>query len=390
MELQKRHAASTPNYETVSVGENDTTQSYKMIIPPKFKLPPTTDIEKAAFEVNSALEEHPDKKFNLDTLLNITYMILLVGVGFGLVYISSELEPINFSGDLLFNGGLTPLLLSVWAFITGPRSFHGRNAIKMASSMFLVGVGSYLVGIQTKEEVTEAIGSVFFETGALFFISKMFFLEEDDESRIERLEKQLAEAMVSAGAGMALSYYYNFVLPTAANLNGKEEQNGKTPISMEVKRGVFEDYELQHSNLLIYVPRDLDGSDMKLFLRKITDTTQVIQGKPKDKPNAGSHRPMFVYFLEWNATDHTCDGLFDIPTIISSIWNRKQDQKELQVEPREELIIFQNYLWNLIQSNPITAARVKLVSVPPMPLEIIGMKLAARKLYSEDLQKMLN
>jgi hypothetical protein len=59
---------------------------------------------------------------------------------------------------------------------------------------------------------------------------------------------------------MALSYFYNFVLPTAANLNGSDENNGKTPIAMEVKRGTFVDYELQHSYLLIFVPRDLDGS----------------------------------------------------------------------------------------------------------------------------------
>jgi hypothetical protein len=34
-------------------------------------------------------------------------------------------------------------------------------------------------------------GPALFEIGALFFISKMFFFGEDDERRIERLEREV-------------------------------------------------------------------------------------------------------------------------------------------------------------------------------------------------------
>jgi len=326
------------------------------------------------------------KEVDIETILNISFFLALLGIGFGLVYYTTDLQLETLLGALFFDGGLTPLVLSGWAFITGPGTFKKRNVLKVCTSMILVGIGFILLGIRSQGEVFSSVGAVLFETGAIFFVSKMFFLAEDDEMRIERLEKQLEEAMLSPGAGMALSYFYNFVLPTAANLNAKNEKDGKTSVSMEVKRGVFEDYELQHSQLLIYIPRDLDGSDMKIFLRKITDTNSVIQGKPKERPGAGTHRPMFVYFLEWDASTHICDGLFDIPTIISSIWNRAQDQKELTVDIRQEIIIFQNALWKLVQSNPITADRVKMVSVPSTPFEISGMKLAARKVYSGEIE----
>jgi hypothetical protein len=137
---------------------------------------------------------------------------------------------------------------------------------------------------------------------------------------------------------------------------------------------------------------------MKLFLRKISDTNSVIQGKPKDKPGMGSHRPMFVYFMRWNQENNTCDYLFDIPTIVSSIWNRCQDQKELPINSRQEvsnntsltldnslkILVFQNYLFELIQKNDITRQRVKIISVPVMPFELDAMKHAAEKVFTSE------
>ena len=81
--------------------------------------------------------------------------------------------------------------------------------------------------------------------------------------------------------------------------------------------------------LLVFLPRDLDGSDMKVFLRDISASKSVIQGKPQEnKSNKKTHRPMFAYFLEWDSTSSVCNGLFDIPTIISSIWDRHKDEIE--------------------------------------------------------------
>lgn len=127
------------------------------------------------------------------------------------------------------------------------------------------------------------------------------------------------------------------------------------------------------------MPRDLDGSDMKVFLRKISDDKSVIQGKPADKPGNGTHRAMFVYFMEWDAATKTCNHLMDIPTIISSIWNRAQDQKELKTDIAREILDFQNELITLINNHPLTRSKVRVISVPPLPLDISTLKSVAYK-----------
>ncbi len=41
--------------------------------------------------------------------------------------------------------------------------------------------------------------------------------------------------------GMALSYFYNFIVPTTANIS----DDGPTAIDMEIKRGQFEQFNLK-------------------------------------------------------------------------------------------------------------------------------------------------
>lgn len=65
------------------------------------------------------------------------------------------------------------------------------------------------------DELT-AVGESLFEIGALFFISKFFFISEGDEQRIERLERQLKEARESPGAYKSFTFthplHYNSVI----------------------------------------------------------------------------------------------------------------------------------------------------------------------------------
>ena len=98
--------------------------------------------------------------------------------------------------------------------------------------------------------------------------------------------------------------------------------------------------------LLIFIPRALNGGDIKAAIRSKVSQKVVIEGRPKAQPGtAGTHRPMFLYFLLWDdegggsssggaSGDGSgnewrreggdgipqCAGCFDIPTIISSIW----------------------------------------------------------------------
>jgi hypothetical protein len=86
---------------------------------------------------------------------------------------------------------------------------------------------------------------------------------------------------------------------------------------------------------------------------------------------------MFVYFMQWDTDRKTCNYLFDVPTIVSSIWNRAQDQKVLQVNIEQELLDFQNHLIYLISNNPVTAAKVRIISTPCFPVDIDTMKSSA-------------
>ena len=89
---------------------------------------------------------------------------------------------------------------------------------------------------------------------------------------------------------------------------------------------------------------------------------------------------MFVYFMQWDTNSKTCNYLFDIPTIISSIWNRAQDQKVLKVNIEQEILDFQNHLISLVSENPLTAGKVRIISVPVFPLEMPTLKEAATTL----------
>jgi len=192
---------------------------------------------------------------------------------------------------------------------------------------------------------------------------------------------------------MALSYYYNFILPTAANLRDKEEEEPLTPIDMEVERGKFQDFTLTKGQLLVFVPRSLDGSDMKVFLRNISQEKKVLQGKPKERPGKGTHRPMFVYFLDWNEEKKTCNGLFDLPTIISSIWDRAQDEiknhhakeKEVRENIEKEILDFQNKLHELVSNSVFTKKCVRIISMPSLPFEFNKMKEVALEILEKDV-----
>jgi len=252
--------------------------------------------------------------------------LLLLIVGLIIIFYFGEVD--NFQdeiGNLLFNGGISPLILASWAVFTGPSSFRRLHAIRTITAGLLFSIGLVILLI-TQQISIVVFGTSIFEMGALFFIQKFFFVAEGEEYKIDRLEKELEEAKRSPGMGMALSYFYNFIIPTASNLRNEGDDVEHTPIDMEIKRGEMAEYSLDRSHLLVFVPRNLDGSDMKVFLRNISQDRKVLQGKPKERPGNATHRPMFVYFLDWNEEKKTCNGLFDIPTIISSVWDRAQDE----------------------------------------------------------------
>eukprot|EP01102_Stenamoeba_stenopodia_P002361 TRINITY_DN1217_c0_g1_i1.p2 TRINITY_DN1217_c0_g1~~TRINITY_DN1217_c0_g1_i1.p2 ORF type:complete len:430 (-),score=127.21 TRINITY_DN1217_c0_g1_i1:1660-2949(-) len=363
-----------------NVGDDDSTTDIDLSPCPKYAPLANAD-EPVAYEITRVLEQPPSDAVDWEKYLDVALFVGLVAIGYQLTSISAGWNWLGVFGGLLFNAGFTPFVLSLWALLTGTSMFRRENTIKTVISGAIFSIGYSLQALEEADrlalwELMKVIGPALFEIGALFFVTKFFFLGEDDEKRIERLERELEEARRSPGMGMALSYFYNFVLPTAANIRSEDE---KTPVDLEISRGNNVVSTLKTNKLFIFVPRDLTGADMKVTLRNLLNDKTIIQGRPQELPEGATHRPMFVYFLSWNVEEKTCDGLFDLPTIISSIYERSKDQQELQVNIKQEILDFQNCLFSLIAGNPVTADKVKIISIPPGALNTVAMAEATKR-----------
>lgn len=108
------------------------------------------------------------------------------------------------------------------------------------------------------------------ELGVVFLISKFFFMAEDAELQVERLEEMLAEARRSPGVGLAMSYFFNFLVPTCANLNDKVLDTSMTINGKLCKL-------TSGSHFFVFVPRALDG-DLKQKLQSMQQKEGVAQG----------------------------------------------------------------------------------------------------------------
>jgi hypothetical protein len=355
---------------------------------------------------------------------DLLLFLSLIALGLRLVSASREsVSGLGFLGPLLFNAGLTPFVLSLWALASGSALFRRENLVKSLFSGAVFSAGFALWQISEaggNKSVLESLlsvdaptlvavfGPAFLEIGVLFFVEKAFFLDDGDEVKIEKLEQQLVEARRGMGVGLAASYFYNFLLPTASNL-----ANGETPVDVEVSRGTFRPAVLSFSRLFVLVPRSLDeSSDIKGTLRDLSQNG-VLQGKPKERDVVG-HRPLFGYLLPaisdndgataaTAASDSTTsiEFFFDIPTIVSSIFYRHADVQQqraesnlnrhdggeapmLDVDVSAELLDFQNSLVAMVQANGLTRERVVVVSTASAALQADDIRLIAERVRRDE------
>ncbi|CAF1186524.1 unnamed protein product [Didymodactylos carnosus] len=352
------------------------------LVPSPEQISNINEQQNPIFEVTSPLEPVSQRRVDTKTILNIVLFFVLLAISLGLFGSVSRNILLHSFGAAFLIAGIIPLILTIWLVLTGASMFRKMNILKTVISSIILIIGIILVTI-ANEQNRPIVGYALFATALLMIITKYFFFVEDEQIRIQRLERELRKAKQSAGMGMALSYFYKFIVPTAANIRSLDD--GSTPIDMEIARGKFEEYQLNNGKLFVIVPRDLDGSDMKIFLKRISSLPNpaVMQGKPKERPGNDTHRPMFVYFLECNTEKKECNGLFDIPTIISSCWDRhknEQHHRRYTVNVADEIIIFQNQLISLINEHPITRGKVRILSFPSLPFRFEDIKYAVTQL----------
>ncbi|GBG29988.1 Hypothetical Protein FCC1311_062082 [Hondaea fermentalgiana] len=362
------------------------------------------------FEVRETLEPElaPPRKDFRDGLHVLFFVALLVG---GMAFLrevkEDELSAQGFTSVLFVSAGITPAVIFGWSLLLGRGLQRSKDLVRVLVSGILIAAG---VAIWTEDEgsLHEEFAMGLVSIGALFFLEKFFFIGADSETELLDTKRRLALALSSPGRGMAMSYFFNFVVPTVSCLAA--EPNDPTPVDMEKRRGEFEQYELKSSVLNVLIPRVLDGTDLKGALSAATRSKAVRMGLPKAGPEG--HRPMFLYFWDHDETSRSCDLMFDLPTIISSCWDRKRDLEERgeatlagegvhQAESFEPTVAglsnlvskslsflddksaiappptvdivrevrdFSNELFRLCASNPKTVGRVRIISLPSVPV----------------------
>eukprot|EP00039_Didymoeca_costata_P020842 m.342597 g.342597 ORF g.342597 m.342597 type:complete len:405 (+) comp21600_c0_seq1:109-1323(+) len=338
---------------------------------------PSMDSEKfrkGLFAISKQAQPEPAKEFDFRTIAHPSFFIVVLMMGVIIAYRSTT-DKEGVVGNMLFLAGLTPTIIYFWSFLLGYGLRRRYDLLRVAVASIIMIAG---VSIMRGESLYETFGIGLFEIGALFFIEKFFFLVSDDEKIIKILREELAEARKSPGTGMAMSYYYNFILPTASCLTG----DAKTPqgVDMEISRGKFEDYTLKNDALLyVFIPRTVNETDLKKELSSGQRSGALRMGKPKAPAGQEGHRPMFMYFLSASEEDKTCQFMFDVPTIISACWNRYLDNSsklpeklldsKLEASIPREIVDFQNELLSLVESHQETKNTVRLVSIPPPPID---------------------
>jgi len=349
--------------------------------------PPQQPAERIGFVVRGPLNWARDSGFPWATLLDVVLFTTLLGMGLAVLYWRKELGLDTFGG-IFVNSAITPWVLATWSLLLGSSIFRRQNMVKAASAGICFSTGYLLLHYAGEVEepwdfssLLPLVGPALFEMGVVFFISKVFFMAEDAELQVERLEAELEAAKRSPGMGLAMSYFYNFLLPTAANWAG-------VGTKLELSKDTFVTVA-EGPWLLVFVPRDLNEIDFKAQLRQMQTDKHVFLAKPVEAPGA-SHRPMFLYVLSKDDATKTAGFCFDVPTVISSCYDRaKKEAADAETEEgkREafanvirEIVDFQNCLQELVKDNPITKERVQLVSIPPAPFEAQVFAHLARKL----------
>jgi len=128
--------------------------------------------------------------------------------------------------------------------------------------------------------------------------------------------------------------------------------------------------------MTIFLPRNLNENDLK----------RIDLGNSGSLKNYTSHRPLVVNFLQYGEQDEGrskyVSGMCNVPTIVSSIYDRYRDvekQREeaktkeeaddiLEVDIEKEVLDFQNYLTKLIKNSKEARNTIRIMSTPELPL----------------------
>ena len=250
----------------------------QLVPPPAFQVPAQEDSPNLFFAVAAPVALRVAREPPWRAVLNCqwAFFLGLVGAGVALtvVTLGATTTLLLALGNILIDGGFTPLVLALWRLLVGYGLRRRDDAVRVATAAVLIVVGYFVAALSpdigSVQWVSDRLGPALFAIGALFFISRLFFIAEDDEKRIKALEEELQRARQSPAFGLALSYFYNFVLPVSRNLRADTAE-----INVLVERGSEKTRcALRERTFFVLVPRDLTGADIKAQLTKVSERSR--------------------------------------------------------------------------------------------------------------------
>ena len=324
----RKEAPLTPRRGTINPDSSKLKGAVYM--PPMNQQPSSQPEFNYRFLIEEELRKVTSRKIDWRQIADIIFMLVLFIGGTILITFSNTGLSLENTGGVIYGAGFIPSVMAAWALFTGAPSYRKYNAIKVATGGILTVIGIILLASSGQESMN-VIGTSMCEVGTLFVISRLFFLAEDSEREIEKLQKQLKEARQATGAGLALSYFYNFLQRMVKDLsdlsnnndkNGEESKLGKKIIKLTLdksdKENGIQEFYLQEPIMTIFMPRTLNEINMNDKLKTL--------GKEGCFKYYSGYRAMSVNFLKfWESNEDgtkCVSGMCCMPTVVSSIYRR--------------------------------------------------------------------
>lgn len=267
-------------------------------------------------------ELRPIELPNLDgrEALNIAYLTVVFAVGVVLLSVESALST-TLTAEILLSAGLpATFLYARWLFL-GRGTRRSYDLVRVLVPLSILMLPGLIIASGTHISLFNVFGRSMVSAAVLVAVEKFFFLKKDEEKELSEVKQRLKIALNSPGAGMAFSYYYNFLKPISELITTSAQDNEDGAIY--VRNLGAEKVSLASPFLFVIIPEALDGRDIKVALRDAIAQNKVHRGAPGEQ--ARLFRQLDLFFLEHDPPSQTCDLMFDIPTIVSSCWDRHDD-----------------------------------------------------------------
>lgn len=204
---------------------------------------------------------------------------------------------------------------------------------------------------------------------------------EDQKKTINNLKAQIEQLRHSAAYGLAVSYYFNFLLPVCTQMRLQSDNGGVSQFEVNSEGTMKGQQVWVKSNLFVLIPSDLKRySNIKVVLTHCVESNIAVTGRVQQREGAERLHRVMTQFLYLSNEQLVA---IDMPTVLSSIREladatadkllTTEDDEErnniVRVNIASEIQQFIDHLQFLIKTDPRCAQLVKLLITPPLPWE---------------------